>query len=97
MHYEIELKRIVFKIHGDFNLEKVIKIGKILAENQHLKKLKFDLSKTSFVNSEAIKLLYFLIKEGKKIDIVNPPIIFRKTLEILDLGSFFLPIIDKPL
>lgn len=97
MHYEVEPKRIIFKIHGDFNLEKVNKIKMVLEENQDFSKLKFDLSKTSFVNSEAIKLIYFFIKAGKKIDIINPPEIFRKTIKILDLEAVFLPIIDKPL
>lgn len=45
----------------------------------------FDLSNCEIVDSEALKLIFQLKKEGKKVEVKNPPEIFYKILNILNL------------
>ena len=97
MDYEVDKKSITFKIIGDFNLVKVNKIKEILKDKNTFELINFDLSNTLFVNSEAIKLIYFLNKEGKRLHLIKAPEIFKKTIKILSLEQAFTSIINKPL
>ena len=97
MDYEVNIKSITFKVIGDFNLSKVRKIQHILKDKNNFELIIFDLSNTLFINSEAIKLIYLLNKEGKRLHLIKPPEIFKKTIQILGLKEAFYAITNKPI
>ncbi len=46
----------------------------------------FDLSDCEIVDSEAIKLIFQLKKEGKRVEVKDPPEIYKKILKILQIN-----------
>ncbi len=55
--------------------------GQIKDENEII----FDMSNCEIVDSEALKFIFELKKEGKKVEIKNPPDIYKKLIKILQI------------
>ncbi len=78
------MKHEIF-IEGDLNYAKVKQIHKEIPQDGKEIVIQFSCSK--FVDSEGIKFLYSLYKEGKKIQIKNPPELFIEAVKILSLNE----------
>lgn len=69
------------------------KIDLKLKEYPQIKHLKINLSQTKFVDSEAIRFLYSLLKKGIDIELTQPPDILQEVLEVLELKEIFIPLV----
>ena len=68
----------------DFNLLTARKIEKLAKDAQTVC---IDLKNSRFVESEAIKVLYKWMKEGKMVRLRNPPELFFEVIAVLGLGQ----------
>ena len=68
----------------DFNLLAARKIEKLAKDAQTVK---IDLKNSRFVDSEAIKILYKWVKEGKRVKLRNPPELFFEVVAVLGLDQ----------
>ena len=68
----------------DFNLLTARKIEKLANDAQTVS---IDLKNSRFVNSEAIKVLYKWVKEGKRVKLKNPPELFFEVIAVLGLDQ----------
>ncbi len=84
MRYEKTGSKITISIEGDLNLRKVKEIEKILEkEGKNSVEIHFHCSK--FIDTEGIKFIYMLKKQGVDIKLKNPPKLFYKVVELLQL------------
>ncbi|NPA54574.1 MAG: hypothetical protein GXO21_07915 [Aquificae bacterium] len=83
MRYEKDKDKIKFFINGDLNYQETLFIRKTLKDEKNVE-IEFSPC-AKFIDSEGIKLLYSLYKEGKNLKIVNPPELFSKIIKILSL------------
>ena len=70
----------------DFNLLAARKIKKLAND---VETIRIDLKNSRFVDSEAIKLLYEWVKQGKKVRLIKPPEIFFEVISVLGLDKIF--------
>jgi len=75
-------------LKGDFNYPVVKRIERLLS-SEEIDSFSVELSRAKVVDSEGIKFLYFLDRDGIEITVVNPPYIFNKILSILELTDKF--------
>ena len=68
----------------DFNLLAARKLEKLAGDAQTVS---INLKNSRFVNSEAIKLLYKWMKDGKKVTVRNPPALFFEVATVLGLDQ----------
>jgi len=88
MEIFVKDKKVHIILEGDFNYPVVQKIEKLLNQRE-INSLSVEIPRAKVVDSEAIKFLYFLDRDGVKITVVNPPDIFNKILSILELTDKF--------
>jgi len=86
MDYRREDDKLTVKLLRDFNLYTAGRIERLAAEADIVE---IDLSRSKFVDSEAIRVLYGLITAGKRVTLINPPELFGAVVEVLGLKSFF--------
>ena len=89
MEFNIEITKLKINTMGDFNIITVLNIKSVLEKEKDIDELEFDLKEARFIDSEGIRFIYQLHKEGKTIKILNPPSIFYKVIQILKLESVF--------
>lgn len=77
------------KIQGGFNLW--IKNMILNHINNDTKVLKIDLSECKFIDSEGVIFLHQCQQDGKELQLINPPDVFFKILEILELDNSWQP------
>jgi hypothetical protein len=78
MDFEKSGRRLNVKLRRDFNLLTARKIAR-LAEDAD--ELSIDLARSRIVNSEALILLYTLVRAGKHVTLKNPRSSLRVVLE----------------
>ncbi len=79
------MEKIILRPDWAFNYAYIASL-KDLSSYKHVV---FDLSKCSIVDSEALKLIFKLKKEGKKVDIKNPPHVCEKIIKSLKIEDIF--------
>jgi hypothetical protein len=52
-------------------------------------RIRVDLSRTRFVDTEAIMALDALQREGRHVTLLDPPLLFEEVLDVLDLQNHF--------
>jgi hypothetical protein len=77
-------ERLVVVMRRDFNLLTARKIARLADEAQEIH---LDLTRSRLVNSEALIVLYKLIRAGKRVTLKNPPPILDEIIHILGLES----------
>lgn len=77
-------ERLVVVLRRDFNLLTARKIARLADE---AREIHLDLARSRIVNSEAVILLYKLIRAGKQVTLTNPPPILDEIIHILGLES----------
>ncbi|WP_457639319.1 hypothetical protein [Persephonella sp.] len=76
------------KLKGDFNYPAVKKLEKII-ETDSVDSISIELSGAKVVDSEAVKFIFLLDREGKQVTLINPPYIFSRVVSILGLDKMF--------
>ena len=84
MHIEKTGRNLSVCLIRDFNLLAARKIEKLAKD---VRTVSIDLKNSRFVDSEAIKVLYKWIKEGKKVKLRNPPELFFDVIAVLGLDQ----------
>ena len=76
--------RLDITLRRDFNLLTARKVARLAddAEEIHL-----DLTRSRLVDSEALMLLYRLVRAGKQVKLKNPPPILDEIIHILGLET----------
>ena len=74
--------RLDVKLRRDFNLLTTRKIARLADE---VEEIHIDLSRSRLVDSEALMLLYRLVRAGKKVRLKSPPPILGEIIRILGL------------
>ncbi len=82
MKYEKKKQSLLVELEGEFNLDAVRKISEVLGEQEELV---IDLSRSAFVDSNAIVFIHRLMEKGTGIQLENPPEIFYEVIQILGL------------
>ncbi|WP_297452687.1 STAS domain-containing protein [Persephonella sp.] len=88
MEYTKKGNQLIIRLEEDFNYP-VVKRMESLVNMENIDSLVIDLTGSKLVDSEAVKLMYMLLKEGIDITLVNPPEILDKILDILELKDEF--------
>lgn len=78
--------RLDIRLKRDFNLLTTRKIAR-LAEDADT--ISIDLTQSRIVDSEALMLLFRLVRAGKQISLKNPPPILDEIIHILGLEPIF--------
>ncbi len=86
MDYKREDDKLTVKLLRDFNLYTASRIERLAADATEVE---IDLSRSKFVDSEAIRVLWGLVTAGKRVTLINPPELFGTVVEVLGLKSFF--------
>jgi len=73
---------LTVSLKGDLNYKKSVEL---YSKGKKFTEIYLEFSCSKFVDSEGIKTLYLLKKEGKRIHIKNPPKLFFKAVKILSL------------
>ena len=84
MDYLQQGARLDIRLKRDFNLLTTRKIAR-LAEDADT--ICIDLTRSRIVDSEAVMLLYRLVRAGKQISLKSPPPILDEIIHILGLES----------
>jgi anti-anti-sigma regulatory factor len=82
MLYTRRKSKLEVTLDGDFNLNTVRRISELMGDKEELL---VDLTRSRFVNSNAIMYLNNLIRGNKIVRLKNPPKIFFETLQLLGL------------
>ncbi|WP_456427039.1 STAS domain-containing protein [Rhodocaloribacter sp.] len=88
MTYEKKGDTIHITLRRDFNLLTARKVRRLCRD---VNEVHIDLSRSKFVDTEGIIVLYELIKAGKKVRLIHPPPIFFEVVHILRLEEIFRP------
>ena len=88
MEYTKKGNQLIIRLEEDFNYP-VVKRMESLVNLENIDSLVIDLTGSKLVDSEAVKFMYTLLKEGIDITLVNPPEILDKILDILELKDEF--------
>lgn len=88
MTYEKSGKHIRIALQRDFNLLTARKVEWLC---QDVDEVVIDLSRSKIVNSEAVIVLYRLIRAKKKVTLHHAPPIFQEVIRILGLEEIFHP------
>ena len=88
MEYTKKGNQLIIRLEEDFNYP-VVKRMENLVNLENIDSLVIDLTGSKLVDSEAVKFMYTLLKEGIDITLVNPPEILDKILDILELKEEF--------
>lgn len=88
MEYTKKENQLIIKFNEDFNYPAVKKIEGLL-NLENIDKVVIDLTYSKLVDSEAVKFMYTLLKDGIDITLINPPEILDKILDILELKDEF--------
>ena len=84
MEYHKSDETLYVKLESDLIYPAVKKLES-LQKVESFENLIIDLSRSKIVDSEGVKFLYFSLKEGINITLINPPEIYSKILDILKL------------
>ncbi len=88
MTYEKKGDTLHVTLHRDFNLLTARKVRRLCRD---VNEVRIDLSRSKFVDTEGIIVLYELIQAGKKVRLIHPPPIFFEVVHILGLEEIFRP------
>lgn len=86
MEYERKDDKLNVRLMRDFNLYTA---GRVLRLSEGASRIEIDLTRSKFVDSEALRALYRMIHAGKHVTLINPPKLFGEVLDILELRVFF--------
>ncbi len=64
--------------------------------NDDIRTLRIDLSGCKYIDTEGVICMYKWQKDGKSLQLINPPDIFFEILEILELNNSWQPNILNP-
>ncbi len=84
MIFEEKGDKLVVFIKGDLNYLNSLELSKKAKDKKEIE-IVFECSK--FIDSEGIKTLFILKKEGKKVRLKNVPDLFFKAVKILSLDE----------
>ena len=70
----------------DFNLYSATRIERLARD---VTDVRIDLSRSKFLDSEAVRVLYKLYRDGHSITLVNPPRLYDEVIDILGLRDVF--------
>lgn len=84
MDYEIQQGRLRVRLIRDFNLLTARQLEKLAVDASAVS---IDLTRAKIVDSVAIITLHRLIKEGKKVTLINPPRIFGEAVRVLGVDD----------
>lgn len=82
MEYEKTESELRVRLIRDFNLFTARRIAP-LAED--VATVHIDLSRAKIVDSEAVRLLYKLVRSGKRVTLARPPEIMKEVIDVLGL------------
>ena len=88
MTYEKDGDTLRITLHRDFNLLTARKVRRLCGD---VNAVYIDLSRSKFVDTEGIIVLFELIRGGKTVRLHQPPAIFFEVIDILGLESVFRP------
>jgi anti-anti-sigma regulatory factor len=70
----------------DLNLYSATRIERLAKD---VKEVRIDLTRSKFLDSEAVRVLYQLYRDGRIITLVNPPRLYDEVIDILGLRDVF--------
>jgi ABC-type transporter Mla MlaB component len=85
MRIEREGQKLTVRLERDFNLFVKKEIKARLSPD--IEQLGIDLTRSKLIDSEGVIFLHRWMAEGKHLQIINPPAILLKILEILNLDD----------
>lgn len=83
---QIHNNKIVFTIRGDWN---ILTSRQLELASKDFDHIIFHLESCRILDSEAIICLCKWLRNGKKVEIKNPPALFGEILKILSLEDYF--------
>ncbi len=87
MEYHKTDQTLFVKLKSDLTYPSAKKL-ETLVNVEDIESLVIDLTEAKIVDSEGIRFIYTVMKEGVQITLVNPPYIFDKIVDILKLKSY---------
>ncbi len=87
MEYHKTDQTLFVKLKSDFTYPAVKKL-ETLINVEDFENLVIDLTEAKIVDSEGIRFIYSVMKEGVKVSLVNPPYVFGKIVDVLKLKSY---------
>jgi ABC-type transporter Mla MlaB component len=82
MEYQKTGNQLRVRLIRDFNLFTVRRMAPLAAD---VDAVHIDLSGAKIVDSEAVRLLYQLVRSGKRVTLAHPPEIMREVIDVLGL------------
>ncbi len=79
--------KVIIKPEWVFNTYSVLIVKSSI--DSKTTEIEVDLSNVKIVDTEGIKFLYNLAKEGRKVIVKNPPELMFRVLKILDIEDIF--------
>ena len=87
MEYYKTDQTLFVKLKSDLTYPAVKRL-ETLVNVEDLEKLVIDLTESKIVDSEGIRFVYTVMKEGVHLTLINPPYIFDKIVDILKLREY---------
>lgn len=87
MEYHKTDQTLFVRLKSDLTYPAVKRL-ETLVNVEDLEKLVIDLTESKIVDSEGIRFIYTVMKEGIQVTLVNPPYIFGKIVDILRLKEY---------
>ena len=87
MEYHKTDQTLFVKLKSDLTYPAVKKL-EALVNVEDLENLVIDLTESKIVDSEGIRFIYTVMKEGVQVTLINPPYIFDKIIDILKLKNY---------
>jgi anti-anti-sigma regulatory factor len=84
MEYQKTGNHLSVRLVRDFNLFTARQLGPLVEDAASVR---IDLGAARIVNSEAVRLLYAMVRAGKRVTLVTPPPILADAIDILGLSS----------
>jgi len=84
MDYTKTGRDLSVKLIRDFNLFTVRRLAPLVED---VDSVRIDLASARLVDSEAVQMLYAMVRAGKRVTLVHAPEILAEVIEILGLGG----------
>jgi anti-anti-sigma regulatory factor len=78
--------RLSIRLLRDLNLYSATRIQRLARDATEVR---IDLTRSKFIDSEAVRVLYELHRDGRVITLVNPPRLYDEVVNILGLRDVF--------
>ncbi|MBK3332999.1 hypothetical protein GWK41_07950 [Persephonella atlantica] len=76
--------QLYIRLDSDFNYPSIKKIEELISI-EDVESITIDCSYSKVADTEAVKFVYFALKTGVNITVVNPPDVFAKIIKVLGL------------